>query len=62
MVLIQTPDEYISWIDHGGISIVSESEYNNYYKNLTYLVLFKVLLILLLREKPLFLTWLLVQF
>ena len=31
--LIQTPDEYISWIDHGGISIVSESEYNNYYKN-----------------------------
>ena len=31
--LIQTPDEYISWIDHGGISIVSESDFNNYYKN-----------------------------
>ena len=25
--LIQTPDDYISWIDHGGITIVSESEY-----------------------------------
>ena len=31
--LIQTPDEYISWIDHGGISIISEGDYNNYYKN-----------------------------
>ena len=31
--LIQTPDDYISWIDHGGITIVSESEYLNYYKD-----------------------------
>ena len=34
--LIQTPDDYISWIDHGGITIVSESEYSNYY-NKTYI-------------------------
>ncbi|MBV20288.1 MAG: glycoside hydrolase [Cytophagia bacterium] len=31
--LIQTPDNYISWIDHGGIAIVSETEYLNYYKD-----------------------------
>tara|TARA_B100001996_G_scaffold373144_1_gene350311 strand:- start:411 stop:1523 length:1113 start_codon:yes stop_codon:yes gene_type:complete len=31
--LIQTPDNYISWIDHGGIAIVSESEYLNYHKD-----------------------------
>jgi len=31
--LIQTPDEYISWIDHGGISIMNEEDYKSYYKN-----------------------------
>ena len=31
--LIQTPDNYISWIDHGGIAIVSETEYSNYFED-----------------------------
>ena len=31
--LIQTPDNYISWIDHGGIAIVSEMEYSNYFED-----------------------------
>jgi cell wall-associated NlpC family hydrolase len=31
--LIQTPDEYISWIDHGGITIMDEEDYKSYYKN-----------------------------
>ena len=31
--LIQTPEDYISWIDHGGISIMDEENYKGYYKN-----------------------------
>lgn len=31
--LIQTPDEYISWIDHGGIAIINKEDYESYYKN-----------------------------
>ena len=31
--LIQTPEDYISWIDHGGISIMDEEDYKGYYKN-----------------------------
>jgi len=29
--LIQTPDKYISWIDHGGIVPMSKEKYNNYF-------------------------------
>jgi len=29
--LIQTPDKYISWIDHGGIVAMSKEKYDNYF-------------------------------
>ena len=29
--LIQTPDKYISWIDHGGIVLMSKEKYDNYF-------------------------------
>ncbi|MEM8895792.1 MAG: C40 family peptidase [Bacteroidota bacterium] len=28
--LIQTPDDYISWIDHGGLILMNEDEYNEW--------------------------------
>lgn len=27
---IQTPDDYLSWVDHGGITTMDESEFNNW--------------------------------
>ncbi len=27
---IQTPDDYLSWVDHGGITTMNESEFNNW--------------------------------
>jgi len=29
--LVQTPDDYISWIDHGGIHVMEESSFSNYF-------------------------------
>ena len=31
--LVQTPDDYISWIDHGGIHVMEESGFNDYFKS-----------------------------
>ena len=31
--LVQTPDNYISWIDHGGIQVMEETEFYDYYKS-----------------------------
>ena len=31
--LIQTPDKYISWVDHGGVRLMSEMEYANWNKS-----------------------------
>ena len=31
--LVQTPDNYISWVDHGGIFPISEENYNDYFSS-----------------------------
>ena len=31
--MVQTPDNYISWIDHGGIKVMSDKNFDNYYSN-----------------------------
>ena len=31
--MVQTPDNYISWIDHGGIKVMSDKNFDNYYLN-----------------------------
>jgi hypothetical protein len=31
--LVQTPDDYISWIDHGGIHVMEEPSFNDYFKS-----------------------------
>ena len=31
--MVQTPDDYISWIDHGGIKVMSDKNFDNYYLN-----------------------------
>jgi|TARA_B110000914_G_C15483720_1_gene456976 cell wall-associated NlpC family hydrolase len=31
--LVQTPDNYISWVDHGGIFPMSEENYNDYFSS-----------------------------
>ena len=30
--LVQTPEGYISWIDHGGFKIMDKNEFNNYFE------------------------------
>ena len=31
--LVQTPDNYISWIDHGGIKVLNDEDFDAYYQN-----------------------------